>query len=72
MSFTHESDRLIVVVDLDNYRSDDSVVEVDGPLATIVDFTLPPAFTAAVAVIADVPMLNVVLTALWRAPHSGS
>ncbi len=59
LSFTHESDRLIVVVDLDNYRSGDSVVEVDGPLATIVDFTLTPAFTSAVAVIAEMPMLNV-------------
>ena len=56
--FTHASERLIVVADLDNYRGDDAVVEIDGPLTTTIDFTLTPAFASDVVVIADVPMLN--------------
>jgi hypothetical protein len=56
--FTHASERLIVVADLDNYRGDDAVVEIDGPLTTTIDFTLTPAFASDVVVIADVPTLN--------------
>ena len=58
LAFTHVPARLTVVVDLDNYRGDDRVVEIDGPLTTTVDFTLTPAFTSDVVVIAKVPMLN--------------
>ncbi len=46
------------MADLDNYRGDDAVVEVDGPLTTTIDFTLTPAFASDVVVIADVPTLN--------------
>ena len=56
--FTHASERLIVVADLDNYRGDDAVVKIDGPLTTTIDFTLTPAFASDVVVIADVPTLN--------------
>ena len=58
LSFTHAPARLTVVVDLDNYRSDDTVVEINGPVTTTVDFTLTPAFASDVVVIAEVPMLN--------------
>ena len=58
LAFTHVPARLTVVVDLDNYRGDDRVVEIDGPLTTTVDFTLTPAFASEVVVIAEVPMLN--------------
>ena len=58
LSFTHAPARLIVVVDLDNYRTDDSVVEIDGPLTTTIDFTLTPSFSSDVVVIAQGPMLN--------------
>ncbi len=58
LAFTHVPARLTVVAALDNYRGDDRVVEIDGPLTTTVDFTLTPAFTSEVVVIAEVPMLN--------------
>ncbi len=58
LQFTHESARLIIVVDLDNYRGDDTVVQLDGPLTMTLDFTLTPAFASDVVVIAEVPILN--------------
>ena len=58
LRFTHASNRLIVVVDLANYRGDDTAVEIAGPLTTTIDFTLTPAFASDVQVIAEVPILN--------------
>jgi len=55
LNFTHAPARLIIVVDLDNYRSDDSVVEIDGPFMATVDFTLTPSFSSDVVVIAEMP-----------------
>ncbi len=58
LNFTHAPARLIVVVDLANYRSDDTAVEIAGPLTTTIDFTLTPAFASDVQVVAEVPTLN--------------
>ena len=58
LNFTHAPARLIIVVDLDNYRSDDAVVEIDGPFMATVDFALTPSFSSDVVVIAEVPILN--------------
>ena len=58
LNFTHAPARLIVVVYLNDYGSEDAVVEIDGPLTTTVDFTLTPAFASDVVVIAEVPILN--------------
>ena len=58
LNFTHMPARLIIVVNLDNYRSDDSLVEIDGPFMATVDFMLTPSFSSDVVVIAEVPILN--------------
>lgn len=56
LAFTHVPAQLIVVADLSGYRSGDVLITTASFVAA--DFRLTPAFSEAVTVTAEVPMLN--------------
>ena len=58
LAFAQAPGRLILFAELSGFRTDDAALQVTGPLATSIDFTLTPEFASDVTVIAEVPMLD--------------
>ena len=58
LEVTRASGRLILLAELSDYRGDEAIIQIAGPLSTRVNFTLTPTFASDVTVIADVPLLD--------------
>lgn len=56
LDFTYGTDRFILVAELGGYQSSDTVFATQASVTA--DFTLKPAFSSTVTVLAEVPMLN--------------
>ena len=60
LAFTHAPGSVVVLAELDNFRTAELAIQVDGPLVTQHDFTLTPAFATDLVVLPDVPLLDAV------------
>lgn len=56
LGFSHGTDRFILLAEMPDHQSGDTVVTTSSTVTA--DFTLRPAFSAQVTVLADIPMLN--------------